>query len=175
MRLVVLWSIAMVLTLAAVVATAPSAVRARAHAVMQSARVAQVDGLVQRISARRTTSPAWAARDSGASLPERLATAVAAAGLPANVLVSVSPGAEEQLSAEPPLRRQKATVLLGGLTLPQLAKVLDQWRTAEPAWVVSAIEIAPEKADSKSKAEPGADLPLRTTLGIERVAPGEQP
>jgi hypothetical protein len=173
MRLAALWCITSAVTLAALLATLPRAIGARSNAAAHALQVRQVDSLIRRIALRKSSSPAWAeAEVAGGSLPERLASAVASAGLRAEVLATVAPGGDEPVAAEPSLRRQRASVALEGLTLPQFASFLAEWRRAEPAWVTTGIELAPEFSKSP---EPGSDLPLRATLTLERLTPVDQP
>jgi hypothetical protein len=173
MRPVVLWLTAITLTGVGVAVTGPAAARARSSARTQAARLEQVDGLLKRISHHREQVPPWATTVSTeASLPERLAAAVSSAGLPSKVLSSVSPGPEEKVPGDLHAIRQRASVSLGSLTLPELGRLLETWRASEPAWVVTGIDLG---AETKAKADPGMDLPLRVALTLERVAIGESP
>lgn len=173
MNPVMLWIGSVVIGGTVVALTVPAALRARSEASVQAGRLAQVRVLVQRVTEREAHATFKPEKDdSRASLPERLSDAVAAAGLPKGVLVSVSPGQQEAIDAPEPMLRQHASVSVGNLTLPELGRLLERWRAAEPAWVVAGIDVAPE---SKNKAEPGADLPLRANLSLERLAAGEAP
>jgi hypothetical protein len=165
-----LWTLSVLLGGAALGLSAPVALQARQEESAQAAQLAQVRVLTERLAERQhqaTYRPP--SDDSRASLPERLAEAVAAAGLGKGVLVSVHPGPQEQAR---PVVRQGASVALANLTLPELGRLLERWRALAPAWVVTGIDLSPE---AKSKAEPGADLPLRAGLSLERLVSGDEP
>ncbi len=99
----------------------------------------------------------------GSGLASRVSAALARCGLPPSALSSLSP---ESAVGEGPSRRQRAVLALGGVTLPQLGSFLNAWRSAEPDWVVSSIELSPQMG---APVTPGADLPLRAVIGIEAV------
>lgn len=90
-------------------------------------------------------------------LPARMGEALASAGLPHGTLTSfdASGGAG------------RATGVLHGLTLPQLGRCLDRWRTIEPSWTVTMIELSP-LIDAKDH-RVGGDLPLRAVLVVEHA------
>ncbi len=100
-------------------------------------------------------------------LATRVADVVSKAGLPQSSLQSLSPETETQVWAAIGLRRQVAKMTLDGLTLPQLGRFLQEWRTAEPVWTVSTIDISPAPAHGRGT-QPG-DRPLRAVLSIETV------
>lgn len=122
--------------------------------------------------------------------PVQLAPAVsatlAACGLPASVLSSLSPESEsiEQVaprdgSASPPqtvrLIRKRATLVLTPITLPQLGRFLHDWRGRSPDWTVARLDVEPRGAGEKGAGvTPGADLPLRVTLSIESLRAAER-
>ena len=112
-------------------------------------------------------------RKPGSGLAGRVSGAISRAGLQPAALSSLSP--ESSVAAGVGYRRQRATLVLAGLTLPQLGSFLDAWRTAEPAWVVATLDLSPAPPPSPT---PGADLPLRCTIGLQAVyleSTGEKP
>lgn len=128
-------------------------------------RRAQADELT---SLRRAT--AALPRSSG-GLVSRMTAVLASCGLPSQTLVSVLPETPVELPSPSGLTRtrQVARVSLDKLTLPALGRVLDTWRSAEPAWVITAIDLSAVPV-AKAPA-PGEDrqLRLRATLTLEAV------
>jgi hypothetical protein len=102
-------------------------------------------------------------------LAAKVASAMSRAGLASSILQSLSPEAQSAISGEAGARifRQRATLTLAGLSLPQVGKLLDAWRTAEPDWLVSSIDLTP--ITSKDSPSIGTDLPLRAVIAIEGV------
>lgn len=119
-------------------------------------------------SLRRAT--ATLPRSSG-DLTSRMTAVLASCGLPSSTLGSVLPEPPVELPSPRGLARtrQVARVSLEKLTLPALGRVLDTWRAAEPAWAITAIDLAAVQA-AKAPA-PGEDrqLRLRATLTLEAV------
>lgn len=112
-------------------------------------------------------------RDLESSSP-RLATAcggvLAAAGLPASVLVSLSPEAASAERVETiAVARARATLTLAPVTLPQLGRFLDAWRQRLPGWTATRIDLEPrrESAPAAPQPAPGSDLPLRIVMTVE--------
>lgn len=99
-------------------------------------------------------------------LTPRVIASLHRAGVPDAALASLSPEAESQLSNRPGLRvsRRRATVTLGGVTLPQVGRFLDAWRSAEPAWTTTGIDLSPAAGSAN---ETGGDQPLRAVIAIE--------
>lgn len=109
---------------------------------------------------------------SRATLAERISAALADAGLAGSILVNVSPESERTLDASGQMAvvRRRATLTLAPVSLPELGRVLDDWRQREPAWTISAIELHPETQREKIA---GANLPLRAIITIEAIAARE--
>lgn len=152
----------------------------RAHAAAQRTATAITAGLaslqrqaeeatqLRAASPRTITGP----RDDTALSP-RLAQSLAAADLPPSTLASVTPHSETVTTPDSRKAvRRKAAVTLTPITLPQLGAFLESWRTTEPGWLVSSIEVSP---DAASTAAPGADLPLRATLSLESLFATDPP
>lgn len=103
-------------------------------------------------------------RPSG-GLASRLAQTVAACGLPQSALHNVTPELESPLTSRGrPLHRATARLTLEPVTLPELGRFLHQWRTVEPTWTVSSVDLAPSNrpAGEQQKA-------LRAAIVIETV------
>lgn len=150
--------------------TAPDGLRARhdSYAVQTRLRDAARDAEV--VIALREGMPESPTDDSPrGGLTPRVTGALERAGLPASALASLSPEAESQLGGQPGLRvsRRRATLTLSGVTLPQVGRFLDAWRSAEPAWTPASIDLSP--AGGKVP-EVGGDLPLRAVITIECAA-----
>ncbi|MFO0836558.1 MAG: hypothetical protein U0638_16700 [Phycisphaerales bacterium] len=123
---------------------------------------------VELASLRRAT--ATLPRSSG-DLTSRMTTVLASCGLPSATIASVLPEPPVGLASQRGVTRtrQVARVSLEKLTLPALGRVLDTWRAAEPAWAITAIDLAAVQA-AKPPA-PGEDrqLRLRATLTLEAI------
>ena len=165
---VVLWAI----TGAAAVGGPAVAWRARAvaheRAVAEERRAELLHAKAAELLRLRAGRPALpgATHEEGSFAP-RVVSALAAAGVPASTLVSFTPRSQRIVaSSGESLTRRSAAVALSPVSLPDLGKFLDAWRRAEPAWVVSSIDVSP---DAAARAAPGADLPLRVNLTLEMV------
>lgn len=141
---------------------------ARAHSAASAARqdlttiTTQAEELV-RLRAAKLDFPD---RPEG-GLAGKVSAAMTRAGLPNTALQSLSPEAQSAISSNSvtPLTRQRATLTLHNLSLPQIGRFLDAWRTTEPDWTVSSIDLTP--ITSKDAAALGTDLPLRAVITIE--------
>lgn len=136
----------------------------RAHAERSESRAAltlvtqQANELVQlRHAAKDSSLPARP--ESG--LAGKVSQALSRSGLAPSVMQSLSPEAE---SSDRGLVRQHVTLTLAGPTLPQVGKFLDAWRSNEPNWVVSGLDLSPAGAGT-----PGADLPLRAVITMDAM------
>lgn len=147
--------------------TAPGAFRAHRESYIAQTTLRNTAHDAGVVTALRAAVPESPADDQArGGLTPRVTAALERAGLPASALVSLSPEAESQLAGQPGLRvsRRRATLTLTGVTLPQVGKFLDAWRSAEPAWTPASIDISP--AGGKAP-EAGGDLPLRVVITIE--------
>jgi len=102
-------------------------------------------------------------------LTPRVSAALQRAGLPASSLASLSPEAESRLVVQSGVHvsRRRATLTLSGVTLPQIGRFLDAWRSTEPAWTPASIDLSPAAGKAP---EAGSDLPLRAVITIESTA-----
>jgi len=107
------------------------------------------------IATLRSAAPPESRRHRPAppGLATRVADVVSKAGLPQSSLQNLSPETETSVGGTA-LRRQVAKVTLDGLALPELGRFLQEWRTAEPAWTVSSIDITPAPARGPWRAQP---------------------
>ncbi len=94
-------------------------------------------------------------------LAGRVSQALSRAGLSSSAMQSLSPESE---SSDQGVLRQRATLTLSGVTLPQLGKFLDAWRSSEPTWTMSSLDVGPSGVGT-----PGADLPLRSVISLEAL------
>jgi hypothetical protein len=106
-------------------------------------------------------------------LATRLGDVISKAGLPPSSLQNLTPETESAYGSAG-LKRQVAKLTLDGLTLPELGCFLQEWRTAQPLWTVSSIDITP--ASARMLATPGhaTDRPLRATITIETIFADDQ-
>jgi hypothetical protein len=123
-------------------------------------------------SLRAAAPPETRRRRPPPGLATRLADVISKSGLPPSALQNLTPETESAY-ANTGLKRQVAKLTLEGLTLPDLGRFLQEWRTAEPLWTVSAIDITP---GARRRAVPGqaSDRPLRAVLTIETIFADDQ-
>lgn len=94
-----------------------------------------------------------------AALAGKVSQALTRAGIPLTVMQSLSPEAE---TSNKGIVRAHATLTLTGLTLPNVGKFLESWRTSEPDWIISNLDLSPSGTGT-----PGADLPLRAVVTFD--------
>ncbi|MBX3378330.1 MAG: hypothetical protein KF678_15145 [Phycisphaeraceae bacterium] len=167
--LLCLWMAVIIASSAILIATSNRA--SRAHAASKQARaelrtISQQAAELTSLRESRTDFPERPAGDS--ALASRISAAMARAGLVSNILQSLSPEARSPSAGDSRLTRQRATLTLANLSLPQVGKFLDAWRTAEPDWIVSAIDLIP-MTSTRDTPSIGTDLPLRAVITIEGV------
>ncbi|MBC7834055.1 MAG: hypothetical protein H7Y88_03020 [Phycisphaerales bacterium] len=171
--LVLLWSATIIAASVSLAITAPPMFRARAAANAELAKLQGSADAARQILAARAVMPRLPADGAESSaLATRLSTVLSSCGLPASVLSSLTPDTTAQAAASGVAVRRRAGLTLTGITLPQIGRFLDAWRTAEPAWVAASIDVSPEP--QRTAAATGGDLPLRAVIALERlVFPGE--
>jgi len=165
------WALVIVLCIAGLSWAGRSALQADRASRQAAAALDAIQSQAHELAALRAAVPPD--RRPGSGLAARVSAVLARSGLPASALSSLSP--ESAMSAGSGFKRQHATLVLAGATLPQVGAFLRHWRDAEPAWVIAGIELNPSPPANPA---PGADLPLRCTLGLEAVyveATGEKP
>jgi len=168
--LLTLWLLVLALSGAALALTAPAASRSHGRLQGELARLAAARAQAAEIALLRGDAPEWTRRPPpGSGLAERVSGALAAAGLPASALASLSPAAEADAGGGSGLRARKrrAVVTLSGVTLPQVGGFLAAWRRLEPAWTVAGVDLIQDHAH---RAPPGGgDLPLRASIALEAL------
>ncbi len=167
--IIVLWlGVAAILGLA-LGAAGPRAARARQEAADASALLSTAAHHAERIAALRSLDIGVAADEpSRGGLTERVTGALQRAGLPTGTLASLSPEAETPDAGQGGARvvRRRATLTLSGVTLPQVGRFLEAWRSTEPAWTPASIDLSPMGGKAP---EAGGDLPLRAAVAIEAL------
>lgn len=152
--------------------TCPTAMQARQSAYAAQTALTSVARDANAIVALRAGVPDSSADDqTQGGLTPRASASLQRAGLPATSLASLSPEAESRATVQPGIHvsRRRATLTLSGVTLPQVGRFLDAWRSAEPAWTPASIDLSPGGGKAP---EAGGDLPLRAVIAIEAAAIG---
>lgn len=163
-----LWMVALAVSIAIPGIAAREFSRARAEADRELSRLDLVLPQVQQIALLRAKVPHWADRKiPETALAPAAAAVVASCGLPSSALANVSPEAririgEGQLSA----MRQRATITLNAVTLPEVGRFLEAWRRAQPDWTIVSVDLSPQQ---RANVRPGRDLPLRAVITIEAM------
>jgi hypothetical protein len=138
-----------------------AAVRARSDATRARDQLALVAQQTQELVVLR------AATASQTSVKGQ-ASALSRCGVPASCLSSLSPETAVAVNeGSSHLRRQRATLTLVSITLPQLGSFLNAWSNSEAEWGVTSIDLSPMAAGQN--ASTGGDLPLRAVLVVESV------
>jgi len=166
-HVVMLWILATIALGCAITLSCAAALRAYRSLGIASIRLSETIRDAGTITEIRARLPAYSLRDEArGSLTPRVTTAMERAGLPAATLVSLSPQAESGLAREGgvQLSSRRATLMLSNLSLPQLGRFLDAWRSTEVAWLPVSIDLSPA---SGKPPDAGGDLPLRVVITIE--------
>lgn len=185
------WMVLIAVVAAGVALTARGYVVARERAQLGLQRTALVARQVRELERARPVMDQWRQRRRPASgLAANLGQTLAACGLAPGALANVTPQPETpvhvaaRLASHSPhaeagtadLRRQRASFTLTPITLPQLGAFLEAWRTREPFWTVTSIEVAPEAnraggggVGGGGGAAAGGDLPLRVVVVVDAV------
>jgi hypothetical protein len=138
--------------------------RARGGAERTEARlVAAARAGAELMELRRAAPPELRRGAPEPGIAARLGEAVARAGVPRGAVRAVTPEAETRVGGEGAgLRRAAARVTLEPVTVPQLGRVLQEWRTAEPSWRVAGLDLAALAGKAS-----GPDPLLRCTVTLE--------
>ena len=99
------------------------------------------------------------------TLASRVASVLAASGLPRSSLADLSPQTQQALSKSAAVARDRATLTLASITLPQLGRFLNSWQQTQPLWTVTTLDISPMRQASAV----GGDLPLRIVITLETM------
>ncbi len=135
---------------------------------LNAARGAQAE--LSAISVRATAGVVAISTESADATPlaQRVSDALASAGLPVNVMQSLSPDAAPTSG---PVQRRRATLTLGQLTLPQFGRFLAAWRERSPHWAVTSVSLTPdESAKATASVTPGSDRHIHAVLVLESIA-----
>lgn len=165
----ILWTITGVLTLAGPAWAWRWHHAASTRVYTEFGRLTSLREKAAEITCLRSASPKSPVRahDEG-SLAPRVASILASSGVPASVMASLSPQTQSVTAPDgTKLVKRSAAVTLTPMRLPELGAFLNAWRTAEPSWTISSIEVTP---DPGAGVTPGADLPLRINLTIESIS-----
>jgi hypothetical protein len=164
-RILAIWLSVLLVVGAGLAVSLGRAQRARTRASVAAAAYQETRTRLDRLAASPAAS-ATLADDSARTLAARVAGALSDAGLPPSTLADLSPERLEPITSGqgPTVARRRALLTLAPITLPQLGRFLESWRTAEPEWTVSALELAPQR---QREQPPGGDLPLRVRLTLE--------
>jgi hypothetical protein len=161
------WVVVLAACTTAIAISVTRAIRGRQLASAATAHLRLVSTQVSDLAALTSSKPSLPRTSDGPGMGARIASVLAACGLPASAMTSVSPEADTRLTVpESTARylRSRVTLTLAGVTLPQLGSFLNGWRTAEPAWVPTALEITPTQP---KEGFPGGDRPLNITIVLE--------
>jgi hypothetical protein len=169
-----LWTGTVLVAVTVVTIAARSALASREDARLALSQLVAVTEQAKDVVRQRELTFKFPVQPAG-GLAGRVSGALSRCGLMAAVLQGLSPEAET-LIGDGPRRavRQRATLTLSGLSLPQVGTFLDAWRSAEPDWTVTSIELSPLDRGGTL----GSDLPLRAVLmleGLFREAPPPTP
>lgn len=185
------WVLALLVSMPALVVTGWKYRGASSAEAASAKKLQRVTAQAEEIRQLRVSMPTWAnsptpGAESKEPLAQRVPAAIAAAGLPATALSSLSPesnsgdGGASGGKTGVRIDRRRATLTFGALTLPQLGRFLAAWREREPGWVVTSIDATPERSGADrggadrgghgGQAQAGGDLPVRVVLAVENVS-----
>ena len=145
------------------------------------AKVAELDELRQRVQV------VTIAQAQDEDLTRRVTKTLASAGLPAAALSSVTPDADQPAGrtsqGNAAFIRRSARLTLDGLTLPQLGRFLEAWRSSTEGrgWTVAAIDITQGTSEQNTRIKnagqetPRRDQPLRVLLAVQAIVQPEPP
>ncbi len=163
----ILWTPAIGLSLGAAAWSADRALEARAEAARAGTALAALAADARELAVLRSQAPGETDAPRPASeLPARLTAVLGACGLPASAVQNFSAEASRRDPQVQGAQRERASLVLGQVTLPQVGRFLGAWRDAEPEWVVSAIELTPGGGGA---APGGGELPLRVLMSLDAV------
>jgi hypothetical protein len=164
--LVYLWFLSILASAALLMAVGTRAATARAAARDARHSLHTASEQATELARLRQGRPEFPERPAG-GLASKVAGAMARAGLVTASLQSLSPEAQAAISGQTKLTRQRATLTLSNVSLPQVGTFFNAWRSAEPDWIISGIDLTP--ITSKDAPSIGSDLPLRAVITIEGV------
>jgi hypothetical protein len=163
------WIAVLALSAGAVALAGQRAAASRAAAGREQAELGRVAAQARELRSLRAAAASPESAKATSGLASRVGTALSRAGLPASCLSSLSPEAQSVQAIDgsrPGVRRQRATLVLTSLTLPQLGSFLQTWRADEPAWTITGVEVAAAQGPPPPT---GGDMPLRAVLSMECI------
>ncbi|MCC6284642.1 MAG: hypothetical protein IT439_04965 [Phycisphaerales bacterium] len=96
---------------------------------------------------------------------ERIVECLRAAGTGPEHVQSLDP--QEPITLEGGVQKRRLGLILEGLTLPQVGGFLASLAERAPEWTIDRIELVQM---SNRRGDPGADRPLRLTLGAQALS-----
>lgn len=163
---IILWIVAGVAVLAALV----SAWNARSASLAADKAVVRVASLAHNLAEIETlrTQKQTALLDSPPteSMSSAVRVSLKTIGLPDSVLRSLTGSPDEALSGQglEGYRRLSVTLQLTPITTKQLGQFLAAWRAAEPAWLVTRIDLSHSAPETDANSTYDAHLTLATTF-----------
>lgn len=169
LRLGVLWTAVVAATFFGLGLMGTKATHAREWALAAREEFRQVSRDLKELAELKARLDPRLTAGSAQPLSNRLSAAAIQAGLAPTCISSVSLDAQSTTTAGNGARvvQRRASVTLGSLTLPQLGKLLEQWRKANTDWVITAVDINPASTPPPAA---GGDLPLSIGLTLESLA-----
>ncbi len=150
---------------------------------------AQTESALRELRALQARQPEFIELgQEGEDLTRRVTRVLTSAGLGANALSSLTPEADQPASSartsdgKPVYLRRSARISLDGVTMGQLGRFMEAWRTSPDGagWTISTIDLiaGAEQGGSRIKAQAASsnasvnrDQNLRVNLTIEAVTP----
>lgn len=140
-------------------AASAEAQRSRVAAASFAERLSQIERL------RPKPQTALLASKPAEGVSASVRAALASAGVAEGSLRSVNPGADESVTGEagtePAYRRQSVAITVVPISSAQFGRFLAAWHNAEPAWVVTRIDLTHQGPEAETAYE--ARLTLTTT------------
>ncbi|MBX3322239.1 MAG: hypothetical protein KF757_04540 [Phycisphaeraceae bacterium] len=159
-RIVLIWTVSIMASAAMVLSAMP---RWRSAHEQASATSERMQDIARHVEALHALPEADAqAPISDRLLANRIASVVARAGLASGTIISVSPESERVLKTVGTTQalQRRATLTLQAPSLRDLGRFLSLWRDEEPRWVITAIDLKPQRSDAAR----GGDLPVLAVL-----------
>lgn len=144
------------------------ATRAQQEAANAISRLEDTTIRVQRLNTLTSVVAGAVERNSPpGGLAASITDALQHAGLSPSSLANLSPEATISVgSGDAVAHRRRATMVLSGITLPQLGAFLGTWRETQPNWIVSRLDLTPERINGPIQ---GGDVPLSAVVAIEAL------
>lgn len=172
-RLSMLWAVVVGLSILALMITGRAALAAHERARVSLAAFTGLAERVRELDRLQARASPWPWRSSAeGGLAREVSAVLAAAGLPASTLTSLSPDNGAPLPGDGGLTQLRAGLTLSAITLPQLGRFLAEWRRRQAGaggWTVTAIDLVPETEKGPAADAAARDLPLRAVMNLESI------